>query len=141
MANLQLSNPFSLEGFDDVFKSMFRPVRFEMVAPTPSIKVEVVENDETFQVKAEIPGVRKEDIKVNVDGDTVSISAETRQQKDERKNGKVLASEFQYGAVSRSFSLGTAVDAGKTKARYENGILELTLPKKPSAQNTSIAIQ
>jgi len=99
MRALQLSEPFSVEGFDEMFKSMLRPVRFEMVAPTPSIKLEVSENDDAFHVKAEVPGARKEDIKVNLDGDMVSISAETKQQKEEKKNGKVLKSEFHYGAA------------------------------------------
>ena len=141
MRPLQLSEPFSVEGFDEMFKSMLRPVRFEMVAPAPSIKLEVSENDDAFHVKAEVPGARKEDIKVNLDGDMVSISAETKQQKEEKKNGKVLKSEFHYGATSRSFSLGTGIDGSKAKAHYENGVLELTLPKKPSAQSTTIAIQ
>jgi HSP20 family protein len=140
MGALRLTDPLSFENFDDFFKSMLRPVRFEMATPTPSIKLEVSENDEFFNVRAEIPGMRKEDIKVRIDGDTVSISAEAREQKEEKK-GKMLRSEFHYGAVSRSFSLGTDVDSAKAKARYENGILELTLPKKPSSGGATLAIQ
>ncbi|HTT13517.1 MAG TPA: Hsp20/alpha crystallin family protein [Burkholderiaceae bacterium] len=138
MAGLQLLDPF--EGFDEAFKSMWRPVRFELAAPAPSIKLEVSESDAEFHVKAQIPGVRKEDIRVKIDGDVVSISAETKQQKEEKK-GKVVKSEFQYGSAQRSFSLGTDVDSAKSKARYENGILELTLPKKPDGQATTLAIQ
>jgi HSP20 family protein len=139
MAGLQLSDPF--EGFEDMFKSMWRPVRFEMVAPAPSIKLELSETDDAYQVKAQIPGVNKDDIKVKIDGDTVSISAETKQQKEEKKNGKVIKSEFQYGAASRSFSLATDVDAAKAEAKYENGILQLTLPKKASSAATTLAVK
>jgi HSP20 family protein len=78
---------------------------------------------------------------VKIDGDMVSISAESKQQKEEKKNGKVLKSEFYYGVAQRSFSLGTDVDAAKSKAHYENGILELTLPKKPDGHATTLAIQ
>lgn len=141
MSTLQLADPFSMENFDEMFKSMMRPVRFEMVAPTPSIRLEVSEVDEAFKIKAELPGMKKEDIKIKIDGDTVSISAESRQQKEEKKDGKVLKSEFHYGAVSRVFSLGTDVDAGKAEAKYDNGILELTLPKRPSSSATTLAVK
>lgn len=141
MGALQLSDPFSIENFDDMVKSMFRPVRFEMVAPTPGIKLEVTEDDKFFHVKAEVPGMKKEEIKVKIDGDTVSISAESRQQKDEKKNGKVLRSEFHYGAMSRAFSLGTEVDPAKSEAKYENGILELMLTKKPSSAGATLAVR
>jgi HSP20 family protein len=116
-------------------------VRFEMVAPTPSIKLEVSEKEDAFLVKAQIPGVKKEDIKVRIDGDTVSISAETRQEKEEKKNGKVIKSEFSYGAASRSFTLDTEVDAAKAEAQYTDGILHLTLPKKATKAATTIAIK
>jgi HSP20 family protein len=139
MAGLQLSDPF--EGFEDMFKSMWRPVRFEMVAPAPSIKLELSETDDAYQVKAQIPGVNKDDIKVKIDGDTVSISAETKQQKEEKKNGKVIKSEFQYGEVSRAFSLDTDLDASKADAKYENGVLQLTLPKKPGSSAATLAVK
>lgn len=139
MGSLQLSDPFSVEGFDDFFKSMMRPVRFEMVTPAPDIKLEVREDDDAFRVKAEIPGVNKEDLNVKVDGDTVTISAETKQQKED-KNGKVLKSEFRYGASSRTFSLGTELDMDRTEATYQDGVLHLTLPKKPSARSTTVKV-
>jgi len=142
MAALQLSNPFEPfeTSFDDMFKSMLRPVRFELAAPAPSIKLELAEKEDQYVVKAQIPGVDKDDIKVKIDGDTVSISAETRQRKEEKKDGKILKSEFHYGAASRSFSLDSEVDAAKASAKYENGILELTLPKRPGSTATTLAV-
>jgi len=139
MSNLTLFDPF--ENFEEVFKPFWRPVRFEMAAPTPSIKLEVSENDTAFNVKAQIPGAKKEDIKVKIDGNVVSISAESKQEKEEKKNGKVIKSEFQYGAAERSFSLGTDVDSAKASAKYQDGVLELTLPKKEGAKEATLAIQ
>lgn len=139
MAALQFFDPF--ENFEEAFKPFWRPVRFEMAAPPPSIKLEVSDDGTAFHVKAQIPGVKKEDIKVNVDGDVVSISAECRQELEDKKNGKVIKSEFQYGAAQRSFSLGTDVDSTKADARYQDGILELTLPKRAGAKATTLAIQ
>lgn len=139
MANLQLADPF--DAFDDAVRSMWRPVRFEMVAPTPSIRLEVSENDDAYHVKAQIPGVNKEDIKVKVEGDTVSISASAKQQKEEKKNGKVIKSEFQYGEVSRAFSLDSDLDASKADAQYENGVLQLTLPKKAGSSTATLAVK
>jgi len=139
MRSLQLSDPFATEGFDDFFRSMMRPVRFEIVTPAPEIKLEVREEDDAFRIKAEIPGVNKNDLKVKIDGDTVTISAETKQQTEE-KNGKVLKSEFKYGASSRTFSLGTGIDAEKAEAHYQDGVLQLTLPKKPSSQSITVAV-
>jgi HSP20 family protein len=139
MAGLQLFDPF--EGFEEAIKPFWRPVRFEMAAPTPSIKLEVSENDTGYQVKAQIPGAKKEDIKVKIDGNVVSISAESKQEKEDKKNGKVIKSEFQYGSAQRSFSLGTDIDSAKASARYQDGVLELVLPKKEGAKEATLAIQ
>ena len=131
MSNMQLYEPFSPEIFTDFFKEFARPMRFDFAALAPTIKLEVSEKDDAFHIKAEVPGVRKEDIKVKIDGDRVSISAETRQEKDEKQNGKVIKSEFHYGTTSRVVSLGEDVDAEKATAAYENGVLNLNLPKRP----------
>ena len=139
MAGLQLRDPF--DSFEDMMKSMWRPARWELAAPAPAIKVEVSETDEAFKVKAQIPGVKKDDIKVKVDGSMVSISAETKQHREEKKDGKIIRSEFEYGAASRSFTLDSDVDASKAEAKYEDGILHLTLPKKVGTAATTLAIK
>lgn len=140
MSNLRVYDPFSIDNVDELFRSWLRPLRADLPA-APQIKLEVRENDREFLIKAQIPGVKKEDIDVKIDGDMVTINAETREEKEEKKNGKVLRSEINYGAASRAFSLGTAVDAGKSAARYEAGVLELTLPKRATGESRKLAIQ
>lgn len=105
------------------------------------MKLEVKEDDKAYKVQAEIPGVKKDDIQVEVNGDQVSIRAEVKQEKEEKKGEKVLHSERYYGMVSRSFTLPTEVDEKGTEAKYRDGVLELTLPKKKGGGGRRIAIQ
>lgn len=138
MASMQLFDPF--ESLDETFRTFWRPVRFEMSAAAPSMKLEVSENDGAYHVKAQIPGVKKEDIKVYVEGNVVSISAEAKQEKEEKKGEKVVYSERAYGMASRSFTLPAPVDAQAARAEYKDGVLTLTLPKKAGASAKRIAI-
>jgi HSP20 family protein len=91
-------------------------------------------------VRADIPGVKKEDIQVSVEGDQVSLSAEVKQEKEEKKGEKTIYSERSYGMASRSFTLPTDVDAQGAKAEYKDGVLNLTLPKKANGSSKRIAI-
>jgi HSP20 family protein len=91
--------------------------------------MDVKEDDNAYLVHAEIPGVKKEDIKVDVDGNMVSISAEVKQEKEEKKGERVIRSERYHGSVARSFRLAHDVDDSKAQAKYTDGVLELTLPK------------
>ena len=126
----QVSSPFGgNDPFDDVFKGFFRPVRPEGQQPV-QIKMDVKEDDKGYAVHAEIPGVKKEDIHVTIDGNQVSISAEVKQEKEVKEGEKLLRSERYYGKVARSFALGSDIDEAAAQARYDNGVLELTLPKK-----------
>ena len=93
------------------------------------IRLDVTEADREYRVKAEIPGVKKEDISVQVDGNTVTISAEVKKEREE-KNERSLRQERYYGSLSRSFTLATAVDEREASAKYTDGVLELRLPKK-----------
>jgi len=109
--------------------------------PLPvQIKVDVKERDGAFEVQAEIPGVKKEDIGIELDGNTVSLRAEVRQQ-DSRNEDRVMRSERYYGAVSRSFQLPADIDEAKAKARYQDGVLTLTLPKKTGAKSQRLTIE
>jgi HSP20 family protein len=138
MANLTRYDPFG--DLDDMFKGlMLRPVRFEQ--QVPQIKIDVKENDGAYVIRADIPGVKKEDIKVDVDGNVISISAEVKEEKEEKEGGRVIRSERYYGSMSRSFSLGQDVDEKTAKAKYTDGVLELTLPKKPGASPGKIVVQ
>jgi HSP20 family protein len=116
--------------FDDFLAPSFivRPLHGQ---PLEShFKVDIKENKKGFAIKAEIPGVKKEDIHISVDGSIVSIRAETKQLDQKIEDEKVVHSECYYGTVSRSFQLPAEVDEGATKASYENGVLNLHLPKK-----------
>ena len=131
--------------FDDFFKDIapgfyVRPLHGDGV-PTPSqIKVDVKETDGGYTVQAEVPGVPKEDIHVSIDGNVVSLRAEVRQHDQKTEGEKVLRSERYFGSVARSFQLPVDVDAAQAKAKYDNGVLTLTLPKTQggSAQRLSI---
>jgi HSP20 family protein len=124
---------------DDMFnRFMMRPLLRDKIEP--QIKMDVKEADGSYLVKAEIPGVNKDDIHVSIDGNRVSISAEVKQEKETKKGERVISCERSYGMASRSFSLACEVDQSAVKARYENGVLELTLPKKPGSPVREIPI-
>ena len=103
--------------------------------------MDVTEDANAYRVKAEIPGVKKEDIHVSVEGNTVSISAECERKDETRKDETLLCSELYRGKAARSFTVMTDVDEAKAEAKYENGILELTLPKKAGARNQGAGSQ
>ena len=147
MANITRYDPFSLARFDpfgdidDLFKGFFvRPVLFEG-QPQMEIKIDLKEDDNAYTVHADIPGVKKEDIQVSIEGNRVSISAETKIEKEEKKGEKVLRSERYCGKVARSFTLAHDVDEAAAKAKYADGVLELTLPKKASTAAKKLPIQ
>jgi len=140
MANILRYSPAD-DAFDDLFRGFFmRPVRFEG-QPEVQIKMDVNEDDKAYNVHAEIPGVRKEDIHVAIDGNQVSISAEVKNEKEVKEGEKVLRSERYYGKVSRAFTLGQDVDEAAAQAKYNNGVLELTLPKKKAMASKKLTIQ
>jgi HSP20 family protein len=147
MVNITRYDPFSLArtdpfgDIDDLFKGFFmRPVLLEG-QPQMQIKMDVKEDDNAYTVHADIPGVKKEDIHVSIEGNQVSISAETKMEKEEKKGEKVLRSERYVGKVARSFTLAHEVDEAKAQARYNDGVLELTLPKKAATSAKKLAIQ
>jgi len=140
MANIVRFDPFT-DSFDDLMRSMFRSMRWEADAQPLQIKVDVEEHDKAYTVKAEMPGVKKEDINVQIDGNQVSLSAESKQEKDIKENGKVVRSERYYGSLYRSFSLGQEVDQAGATAKYVDGILQLTLPKKASSATKKLTVQ
>jgi HSP20 family protein len=142
MANISRSDPFA-DVFDDLLKGFFvRPVAYEgQQAAAGRIKVDVSEKNGAYVVQAEIPGVKKEDIQVNIDGDQVSISAEARGEKEVKGDERVLHRERHFGKISRVFSLGADIDQAGAAAKYADGVLELTLPKKVAAAGRHLTIQ
>lgn len=143
MSNLRLLDPAFGDNFESAVRRFFSPSLFEGVeASQLKMRIDVSENDKAYTVKADIPGVKKEDINVSVDGNVVRIDAETKTEKETRGDGeRVLRSERYYGSISRSFSLAEDIDAAKVDAKYADGVLSLTLPKKARADVKKIAIQ
>jgi HSP20 family protein len=139
MANITRFNPFN--DFDDVFKGLFvRPMVLGTELPAHSIKVDIARADDGYTVKAELPGIPRDDIHVAVDGSLITISGEVKKGKEEKKGKEVIHSERYYGKVSRSFTLPQEVDEAKVAAKYADGVLDLTLPLKARAQGRKIAV-
>jgi len=139
MSNLTAYVPFAESGFDELFRGFFRPVRVEK-APA-AIMMDVTEQDNAYVVRAEIPGVTKEDIQVSIEGNQVTIGAEVKREKDVKDGERLLRSERYYGSVYRGFTLPVEVDETTSNAKYENGVLELTLAKKPANAGRKLTIQ
>lgn len=128
---------------DRMFPEMFRrfgwPTRLSEEAPG-EIRIDVTERDKEYEVRAEIPGARKEDIQVRVDGNFVSIAAEVKKDTEEKSGGRVVMKETYYGSASRGFSLAHEIDSAKVVAKLEDGVLKLTLPKRQSGSGKAIEI-
>ena len=142
MSNITRFDPFN-ELVDDFFKGfLVRPYGYEQrEAVAPRMKVDVAEKNGAYLVTAEIPGVRKEDIHVSVDGAQVTLEAEVKQEREAGKDERVLHVERLYGKATRSFTLPAELDEAKVEAKYRDGLLELTLPKKAAAARKQIAVQ
>ena len=144
MANVTRFDPFN-DLVDDLFKGfLVRPLAYEgrvNGGALPRAKVDVAEKNGTYVVTAELPGVRKDDIHVSIDGAEVTLEAEVKREKEANKDERVLHSERLYGKLTRSFALPAEVDEAKAQAKFTDGVLELTLPKKAAAQRKQITIQ
>ncbi len=149
MANITRFNPFSNEparfdpfwDVDDMFnRFMMRPFLREGMEAEPYIRMDLKEADGKYVVNAEIPGVNKDDIHVTIEGNRVSISAEVKHEKETKEGERLIRAERSYGMASRSFTLAEDVDQSKVQAKYTNGVLELTLPKKAGTTRREITI-
>ena len=143
MANLTRFDPFN-DLVDDLFKGfLVRPVAYEggRNDVLPRIKVDVAEKNGAYTVTAELAGVKKDDIQVTIDGAEVTLSAEVKREKEVTQDERVLHAERTFGKVSRSFTLPQEVDEAKAEAKFRDGVLELTLPKKAAAARKQISIQ
>ena len=135
MANITRYDPF-----EDLFKGFWmKPVPFPAQTEL-KMNIDVKEDDQSFTVKADIPGVKKEDIQIDIDEGRVSLRAEVKKEKEERKDEKVVYSERAYGMVSRSFTLPTDVDAKAARAEYKDGVLNLTLPKRSNGSAKRVPV-
>ena len=140
MANILRYQPAD-DAFDDLVRGYFmRPLRFDAAQPV-QIKIDVSEDDKAYSVAAEIPGVKKEDIKVSIDGNQVAISAEVKNEKEIKEGQKLLRSERYYGQTSRAFSLAQDVDEAGAEAKYQDGVLQLKLPNRAAARSKHLEIK
>lgn len=142
MSNLRVLDPAFSDSFDSALRRFFSPATLETEAPALKMRIDVSEKDNAYQVKADIPGVKKEDINVRIDGNVVQIDAEVNREKETKgKDDKVLRSERYWGSISRTFSLAQDVDDTKVVAKYADGVLTLELPKKASTESKKITVQ
>lgn len=138
------TGPMAFDPFPDMFRRFLHANDWPMLRAPEEMRLDVTETDKHYQLKAELPGAKKEDIHVVVDGNYVSISAESKEEKKEvrRHDGeRTLLHELHYGSRSRSLTLPHEVDDKSADARFENGVLSLTLPKRAPASGTTIAIK
>jgi HSP20 family protein len=138
LPSLFAPEPFT---FDDALRSFMRPYRWETAAEVPAIRIDVTEADAAYVVKADLPGMRKEDIHVEIEGAQVMISAETKKEVAPVRDGRVLRTERTTGFASRVFTLGFEIDRSKAVAVYLDGVLTLTLPKLVSAHVQPLIVQ
>ena len=138
MANITRFDPFF--DVDDLVRGLkLAPLRGGEEA-VPKLKLEVHEDEGAYTIHAEVPGARKDDIKVTIDGNQVSISAEIKRQSEQKEKGRVVHSERYYGNVYRSFSLDSAVNESEGSASFKDGVLELVLPKKNGGGPTKLTV-
>jgi HSP20 family protein len=138
MKKLSLSD--QLTDLEDVVRGfMRRPFSFD--SQMPEIRMDVREVDDAYMIQAEIPGAKKEDVKIDVDDNYVSIAAQLGTQTERRNGDRWICNERYSGSVSRGMSLAHEVDPSKASAAYENGVLELKLPKKSRSSARSVEIR
>lgn len=136
-----MSHLTRLDPLDDLFRGFFvRPVDMNTPTTPSSIRMDVTEQANAFVVHAELPGVKKEDIHVHVEGNQVSITAEIKQEKEVKDGERVLRAERYFGQVSRSFQLAQDIDDAQAAAKFTDGVLELTLPKKAASASKRLTI-
>lgn len=142
MTSLQIYDPFADAGIDKLFRGFFRPVLFERNRTQPiTIKMDVTETEKGYTIRAEMPGVKKDDIKVTVEGNQVTVGAEVKRESEHKDGERALRTERSYGSAYRSFVLPAEIDESASEARYDNGVLELKLSKKAAAAGRKITIQ
>ena len=128
-------------GLDELFRGFFKPVRVEG-APTPTmIRMDATETENGYLIHAEMPGVKKDDIDVAIEGNQVTITAEVKQAWEKKESDRMLRNERYFGNIYRSFTLPAELDESASVAAYDNGVLELKLVKKAAVAGKRLAIR
>jgi HSP20 family protein len=140
MTNLVTYDPFVDTGFDDLFRGFFKPVRLEGTRAPVTIKMDVTETPDGYMIHAEMPGMKKEDINVEIEGSEVTITGEIKREWEKKDADKVLRSERYYGNVFRSFTLPHELDDSKSVAKYDHGVLELKLVCKAGVPGRKLSV-
>jgi len=141
MFNITRFNPI-----DDAFDNLVRGVpvwlpNLERREAAPAqFRMDVSENEREYQVLAEMPGLKKDEISITINGNEVSVSAELKHEKDAKKDDTLLHSERYFGRIQRAFTLGHEIDQASAQAKYADGVLQLTLPKKTAAALKKLAV-
>ncbi len=104
-------------------------------------RIDVIERNGGYEVRAELPGAKKEDIAIDIDGAHVSISAKVTSHSERKEGERVLYSERSQESYARAFELPQAVDAQAADAKFDHGVLTLTLPKKDAPRSTRLAVR
>jgi len=139
--NIKRIDPLD-EAFNDLLRGFFvRPMSLEAANQPAQFKMDVREDEKAYTVHAELPGAKKDDIEVSVDGSQVTVSAEVKSEKEQKEGERVLRRERYYGKVARSFTLGQDIDEAGAQAKFTDGVLELTLPKKAVVSAKRLSIQ
>jgi HSP20 family protein len=144
MNTLTTFDPFTDAGFDELFRGFFRPVRATSANganAAMAVKVDVKETADGYVVLADIPGARKEDLQVTIEANQVTIAAEVKGDTEQKEGERVLRKERFQGSYYRSFTLPVELDESASNAKYENGVLELTLARKQAAAGRRLTIQ
>ncbi|MFC5429962.1 MAG: Hsp20/alpha crystallin family protein [Paraburkholderia sp.] len=142
MSNISRYDPFGIEGVPELFHGLFRPLRSAggAEAQPGGIRIDVTEDDATYTVKAELPGVEKNDIDVKIEGNLVSIAAKVERDTELKDGERVLRRERYTGSVSRAFTLASDIDEASAGAQYKDGVLTLTLPKRAASARKRLEI-
>ena len=141
MTQLRIPDPGFGDSIESAFRRFLTPFGGDVDTTPLRMRLDISETPEAYEVKADLPGVNKEDISVRIHGNVVQIDAEVKREKESKSGDRVLRSERYQGSVSRSFSLAQDVDEAKVQARYDRGVLSLTLPKRAQDSARKVQIQ
>ena len=133
---------FAGDDFDRVFEGLIRPMRWVEEATSENVipPMDIIERENEYLVRADLPGVRKEDINVTLENGLLTLTAERKSEAEEKEGDRLLRKEARFGRYGRSLRLGTQIDEKGVKANYRDGVLELTLPKAEQVKPRKISV-